>query len=115
VESPNLCLPPGHYRSLSVDESGDYVDWTIRDGIAHKCEFGTLFGLRRKTLYQDKVLDILRDKNKLPAQPQPVSMGPTTLVGQMYAYVGGQSTTGAQIDALREYKNLQLQSFRPDW
>jgi len=87
-------------RSLSVDESGDYIDWTIRDGIAHKSELGTLFGLRRKTLYHDKVLDILRDKNKLPAQPQPVSIGPATLLGQMYAYVGGQSTTGAQIDAL---------------
>ena len=99
------------YRSLSIDENGDYVDRTIRDGIAHKCELGTLFGLRRKTLYYDKVLDILRDKNKLPAQPQPVSMGPATLLGQMYAYVGGQSTTGVQIDALREYTNLQLPSF----
>ncbi|KAF9654319.1 hypothetical protein BDM02DRAFT_3085840 [Thelephora ganbajun] len=87
-------------RSLSIDESGDYVDWTIRDGVVHKCELGTLFGLRRKTLYHDKVLDILRGKNKLPAQPQPVSMGPATLLGQVYAYVGSQSTTGAQIDAL---------------
>ena len=93
---------PRHHRTLSVDENGDYVDWTIKDDLAHKCELGTLFGLRRKTLYHDKVLDILRDKNRLPVQPQPVSMGPTTLLGQVYAYVGGQSTTGAQIDALRK-------------
>ena len=86
----------------------------IRDDIAHKSELGTLFGLRRKTLYHDKVLDILRDKGKLPAQPQPVSMGPATLLGQMYAYVGGQSTTGAQIDALREYNSMQIPDLRLD-
>lgn len=87
-------------RSLSIDENGDYVDWTIKDDIVHKCELGTLFGLRRKTLYHDKVLDILQGKKKLPAQPQPVSMGPATLIGQMYAYVGVQGTAGAQIDTL---------------
>lgn len=104
----------GLYRSLSIDESGDYVDWTILDDTAHKTEIGTLFGLRRKTLYHDKVLDILRDKNKLPAQPQPVSMGPATLLGQMYAYVGGQSATGAQIDALREYSSMRIPTPRID-
>jgi hypothetical protein len=98
------CLPaPCRCRSLSIDESGDYIDWTIKDDIVHKCELGTLFGLRRKTLYHGKVLDILRDKNKLPEQPQTVSMGPATLLGQMYSYVGGQGTTGAQIDILRKY------------
>ena len=103
------------YRTLSIDENGDYADWTIKDGIIHKCELGTLFGLRRKTLYHDKALDILRDKKKLPAQPQPVSMGPATLLGQMYALVGGQSTTGAQIDALRKYHTLRLSNVRLDW
>ena len=105
---PKPYSPPGRYRSLSVDENGDYVDWLIKNDIAYGCELGTLFGLRRKTLYHDKVLDILRDKNRLPAQPQPVSMGPATLLGQMYAYVGGQSATGAQIDALRKHNRLQL-------
>lgn len=104
----NSYLPPYRHRTLSVDESGDYVDWTIKDDIAHNCELGTLFGLRRKTLYHDKALDILRDKKKLPAQPQPVSMGPATLLGQMYAFVGGQSTTGAQIDAFRKYSTFSL-------
>jgi len=93
-----------------MDESGDYIDWTINDGIAHKCELGTLFGLRRKTLYHDKILDILRDKKKLPAQPQPVSMGPATLLGQVYTYVGGQGSKGAQIDLLRKYNSLQPQA-----
>lgn len=96
------CSLPGHRRSLSIDESGDYIDWTFKDRIVHKCELGTLFGLRRKTLYHEKVLDILRDKKKLPAQPQPVSIGPATLLGQMYTYVGGQGATGAQIDILRK-------------
>ena len=80
----------------------------VQDGIAHKCELGTLFGLRRKTLYHGKVLNILRDKNRLPAQPQLVSMGPATLLGQMYAFVGGNSATGAQIDALRKYNTFRL-------
>ena len=98
------CLPtPGRRRLLSIDESGDYVDWTVKDDIAHICELGTLFGMRRKSLYHDKVLEILRDKKKLPAQPRPVPMGPATLLGQMYTYVGGQGTTGAQIDILRKY------------
>lgn len=35
-------------------------------------------------------------------------MGPATLLGQMYTYVGGQGTTGAQIDILRKYNSLQL-------
>lgn len=108
----NCYLPPGCYRTLSIDESGDYIDWTIRDDVAHKCELGTLFGLRRKTLYHDKVLDIIRDRNRLPAQPQPVSMGPATLLGQMYAFVGGNSTTGAQIDALRKYNTLRFPAAR---
>ena len=99
-------------RTLAIDESGDYVDWLIRDGIAQKCELGTLFGLRRKTLYHDKALDILRDKKRLPTQPQPVSMGPATLLGQVYAFVGSQSTTGAQIDALRKYLALGLSTVR---
>jgi len=107
VNLSNFDSPPDRYRTLSIDESGDYVDWTVRDSIAHKCELGTLFGLRRKTLYHDKVLNILRDKNRLPAQPQPVSMGPTTLLGQMYAFVGS-STTGAQIDTLRKYIAIRL-------
>lgn len=104
--SVELDHSPSPDRSLSIDESGDYIDWTIRDDIVHKSELGTLFGLRRKTLYHEKVLDILRDKIKLPAQPQPVSMGPATLLGQMYAYVGGQGSAGAQIDALRECSNI---------
>lgn len=77
----------------------------MRDDIVHKSELGTLFGLRRKTLYHDKVLDILQDKHKLPAQPQPVSMGPATILGQVYAYVGGQGSTGAQVDDLRKCSN----------
>ena len=76
--------------------------------MTHKCELGTLFGLRRKTLYREKVLNILRDKNRLPAQPQLVSMGPATLLGHIYAFVGGNSTTGAQIDALRKYIAFRL-------
>ena len=101
------CLPHDCHRSLSIDKDGDYIDWTIKDDIVHKCELGTLFGLRRKTLYHDKVIDILRDRKKLPGQPQPISMGPASLLGQVYAYVGGQGTTGAQIDSLRKYKNLK--------
>lgn len=108
VALSNPYSPPGRYRTLSTDEDGDYVDWTIKNNIAHKCEFGTLFGLRRKTLYHSKALDILRDKYRLPTQPQPVSMRPATLLGQMYAFVGGQSTTGAQIDGLRKHKTFQL-------
>ena len=106
--------PLCRYRSLSIDESGDYIDWTIKDNIVHKCELGTLFGQRRRTLYQDKVLDILRDKKKLPAQPQPVQMGPATLLGQMYTYVGGQGTTGAQIDTLRKYNHQPLTTLIDD-
>ena len=78
------------------------------------CELGTLFGSRRKTLYHDKILDIFRDKKRLPTQPQPVSMGPATLLGQVYAFVGGQSATGVQIDALREYHSLRLPTVRLD-
>jgi len=103
----NPCLPPDRYRTLSVDESGDYVDWTVKDGIVHKCELGTLFGLRRKTLYHDKILNISQNKNRLPAQPQLLSMGPATLLGQMYSFVGG-GTTGAQIDALRKYNTFRF-------
>lgn len=107
VAPSNPRLTSGRRRSLSIDESGDYVDWTIKDNIVHKCELGTLFGLRRRTLYHDKVLDILQNKKRLPAQPQPVSTGPATLFSQMYTFVGGQGTTGARIDILRKYDGLR--------
>jgi len=43
---------------------------------------------------------LMARKKALPPQPQPVSMGPASLLSQVYSYVAGQFTTGEQIDAL---------------
>lgn len=85
---------------LSVDDTGDYVEWITGRGGIRQGHMGSLFSQHRQSLYKNQVTNLMARRKALPSQPQPVSMGPTSLLGQMYSYVAGQLTTGEQIDAL---------------
>ena len=88
---------------MSVDETGDYVEW-----LRHPCEliyaekYGTVFDVRRSAPYEPPQVDFTYGRNAVPPQPQPVSTGPTSLIGSWIGYLTSQSLTGDQIDTLRE-------------
>jgi syntaxin-binding protein 5 len=87
-------------RPVSVDETGDYIEWSRNQCGIKQAHLGTLFSLRRQSMYKDPRVELIVNKKALPYQPQPVSMGPASLYSQMISYVGGQSATGDQIDLL---------------
>ncbi|KAJ3988441.1 WD40 containing snare-dependent exocytosis protein [Lentinula detonsa] len=94
----NLILPPITYLPISADETGDFFAWTRNPetGLIRQATYGTLFNFRRVETPPE--IDFLSTKPVIPAQPQPVSMGPTSILGSWFNF--GQSVTGAQIDAL---------------
>lgn len=57
--------------------------------------YGTLFDFRRA--YTPPDIDLV--KPTVPAQPQPVSLGPTSLISSMFQF-GQSGMTGAQMDLL---------------
>ncbi|KAJ3908951.1 WD40 containing snare-dependent exocytosis protein [Lentinula edodes] len=94
----NMALPPITYLPISVDETGDFFAWTRNpeNGLIRQATYGTLFNFRR--VETTPAIDLLSTKPVVPAQPQPVSLGPTSILGSWFNF--GQSMTGAQIDAL---------------
>lgn len=92
------------YRPISVDETGDFFAWTRNpeNGLIRQATYGTLFNFRR--VETTPAIDLLSTKPVVPAQPQPVSLGPTSILGSWFNF--GQSMTGAQIDALRRLPSM---------
>jgi hypothetical protein len=82
----------------SVDESGDYIAWSQHptSGTIHQATYCTLFDIRRA--YDPHDIELI--KPTIPSQPQPVSIGPASLLGTWFAF--NQSLTGDQVDALRK-------------
>ncbi|KAJ3721812.1 lethal giant larvae like, C-terminal-domain-containing protein [Lentinula raphanica] len=94
----SVTLPPVTYLPITADETGDYFAWT-RDpetGLIRQATYGTLFDFRR--IDTPPAIDLLSSKPVIPAQPQPVSVGPTSLLGSWFNFQ--QSMTGVQVDVL---------------
>jgi syntaxin-binding protein 5 len=98
------CITYNDHRSLSVDETGDYIEWCRHPSGSIQAEkYGTLFNVRRSGPYQAADVDFLFGRRTATAQPQPVGIGPPTMLNSIWGYINSTSITGAQIDALREH------------
>lgn len=65
--------------------------------------YGTLFSQRRG-FYGLPRVDLGAKRTAVPPQPQPVSLGPASVLGSLMSYIGKQSTmTGEEVDALRAF------------
>ena len=85
---------------VSVDETGDFIGTRFHDsGVLEKIVFGTLFKTRR--VYDHPVVDLTSFHREIPPYPQPVSVGPPSLLGSWLRY-GKTSMTGKQLDEQRE-------------
>ncbi|KAF7311134.1 WD40 containing SNARE-dependent exocytosis protein [Mycena chlorophos] len=91
-------IPGDDTRSISCDETGDWVSYTVNKnaGRIDRVTYGTLFDFRRAYVPPD--LDFSLSRPVVPAQPQPVSLGPTSLISSWFRF--GQSMTGDQLDTL---------------
>ncbi len=95
-----------------TDESGDYIvhnTFPVPSGshtrLISSTELHTLFSSRRAGLYAPPLVNLAHGRGSVPAQPQPVSLGPVSVMGSVLGYLGSLSITSAgdQIDALREF------------
>lgn len=99
-----------------MDDTGDYIEWVHHgpSGVVNSWYYGTLFNNRRSGPYQPSTIDFLPDSDPrvIPPQPQPVSVGPTSLLGSWLGYFNNQSMTGDQVDELRK-SALSLHIYDP--
>ncbi|KAJ7161293.1 WD40 containing snare-dependent exocytosis protein [Mycena crocata] len=93
-----LKLPVEDVTSLTCDDTGDWMSITMNtaSGTIDHASYGTVFDFRRA--YTPPDTDLLITKPIVPAQPQPVSLGPTSLLSSWFRF--GQSMTGEQLDIL---------------
>lgn len=83
---------------VSVDETGDFIALRRHEsGVLEQIVFGTLFITRR--VYDNPIVDLIRFHREIPPYPQPVSVGPPSLLGSWFRY-GNPIMTGEQLDAL---------------
>ncbi|KIJ66213.1 hypothetical protein HYDPIDRAFT_26582 [Hydnomerulius pinastri MD-312] len=85
-------------RPISVDGSGDFVYCERVSGtsVAKKLTLATIYKSRR--VYDEPLTDLMRSVTPLPPQPQPVSVGPPSLLGSWFS--PPKSLTGEQLDTL---------------
>ncbi|PPQ79397.1 hypothetical protein CVT25_002667 [Psilocybe cyanescens] len=86
---------------LSIDESGDFIAWTLSlqarsTGVMQSATYGTFFDVRRAYTVPD--IDFTAARGTIPPQPQPVPLGPTSILGSWFTF--NQTKTGDQIDEL---------------
>ncbi|CAA7264832.1 unnamed protein product [Cyclocybe aegerita] len=87
---------------LSIDESGDFIAWTqdprvqTKSTHIHQATYGTFFNVRR--VYTPPDIDFASTRGSVPPQPQPVSLGPPSLLGSWFSF--NQTLSGDQIDEL---------------
>ncbi|KAI9057006.1 hypothetical protein FKP32DRAFT_1615502 [Trametes sanguinea] len=93
----------------SVEDSGDFVTHTVFPAPAGSSvrpllstELHTLFAQRRVGPYALPLVDLAYDRGTVPPQPQPVSLGPPSVIGSVLGYIGSFSgaSAGEQIDTL---------------
>ncbi|KAJ7492344.1 WD40 containing snare-dependent exocytosis protein [Mycena latifolia] len=85
-----LRLPTEDTSYLTCDNTGDWMSSRIID----RASYGTFFDFRRAYTPPD----VTFTKPNVPPQPQPVSLGPTSLLSSWFRF--GQSMTGEQLDIL---------------
>ncbi|KAG0700674.1 WD40 containing snare-dependent exocytosis protein [Suillus ampliporus] len=83
---------------VSVDETGDFIGTRFHEsGVLEQIVFGTLFKTRR--VYDHPIVDLTSFHCEIPPHPQPVSVGPPSLLGSWFRY-GKPIMTGEQLDEL---------------
>jgi syntaxin-binding protein 5 len=86
---------------VSVDETGDFIASRRHEsGVFEQIVFGTLFKTRR--VYDHPIVDLTSFHREIPPYPQPVSVGPPSLLSSWFRY-GKPIMTGEQLDALRTF------------
>ncbi|KAF9225537.1 hypothetical protein BS17DRAFT_778739 [Gyrodon lividus] len=83
---------------ISADESGDFIycDEITGSGVAAKLTLATMYKGRR--VYDDLLINLMRSAAAIPPQPQPVPVGPASLLGSWFNLP--TSLTGKQLDTL---------------
>ncbi|KAF9245858.1 lethal giant larvae like, C-terminal-domain-containing protein [Melanogaster broomeanus] len=91
-------LPVRLKGPISVDETGDllYCDEITGSGVAAKLTLATMYKGRR--VYDDLLIDFMSSAVSIPPQPQPVSVGPPSLLDSWFN--PPKSLTGEQLDTL---------------
>ncbi|KAI0081067.1 hypothetical protein K474DRAFT_1656898 [Panus rudis PR-1116 ss-1] len=99
-----LQMEQASLEPLSPDSTGDYVEWIRHpaSGLIRAAHYGTLFDVRRSGPYAAPQVKLASDTDSraIPPQPQPVPIGPQSLIGSWLGYITSQSMTGEQIDVL---------------
>lgn len=107
------------YSPPSTDDTGDLITHNAFPTPAGSSlrpllssEIHTLFSRRRKGPYTFPLVDLAHGRGTVPSQPQPVSLGPPSMMGSMMEYISSftGASAGDQIDALREHFHLELSS-----
>ena len=83
---------------MTIDASGDFIAWTA-DPVSkfiNSATYGTFFDIRRANTLPD--VDFATNRKTIPAQPQPVSLGPPSFLASWFSF--NQTKTGEQIDEL---------------
>ncbi|GJE89618.1 hypothetical protein PsYK624_057220 [Phanerochaete sordida] len=97
----SLQLPQSSPEPLSVDATGDYVEWKRHAcGLVYKTRYGTLFAVRRAGPYAPPAVDLAAGRRAVPPQPQPCAVGPPSLIGSWLGYITSTALSGDQIDVL---------------
>ena len=95
----------------ATDDTGDYLTATafpVPSGSSYRplldTELHTHFSARRASPYALPLVDLAHGRGTVPPQPQPVSLGPPSMMSSVLGYIGSLSVTSAgdQIDALRK-------------
>ncbi|CDO73112.1 hypothetical protein BN946_scf185007.g166 [Trametes cinnabarina] len=93
----------------STDDTGDFVTHTAFPGPPGSSirpllstELHTLFAQRRTGPYTLPLVDLAHGRGTVPPQPQPVSLGPPSVIGSVLGYIGSfaAASAGDQIDKL---------------
>ncbi|KAI0673986.1 lethal giant larvae like, C-terminal-domain-containing protein [Trametes maxima] len=93
----------------STEDSGDFTahaTFPVPAGSSLRpllsTDLHTLFSHRRAGPYTPPLVDLSFGRGTVPAQPQPVSLGPPSLVGSVLGYIGafGGASAGEQVDTL---------------
>ncbi|KAG2156546.1 lethal giant larvae like, C-terminal-domain-containing protein [Suillus bovinus] len=83
---------------ISVDETGDFIASRCHESdVLEQIIFGTLFNTHR--VYDHPIVDLTSLHREIPPYPQPVSVGPPSLLGSWFRY-GKPIMIGEQLDAL---------------
>lgn len=84
-------------RSISIDENGDFIGLDVQtsSGLVQSATYGTFFNFRRAVGLP--LLDLVSNKGRMPVQPQPVPIGPSSFRSW---FQSSQTLSGQQIDEL---------------